>query len=82
MELGATDAEAGRKTGAEVGLGVLAACSRGDHWEGVEGASPLTGVQAEGGHAPTGPSMEKLQNSCLDSQPLGHSGFRLRGLAL
>ena len=25
MELGATDAEAGRKTGAEVGLGVLAA---------------------------------------------------------
>ena len=46
-----------------------------------DGASPLTGVQVEGGLASTGPSMEK-QNSCLDSQPLGHPGFRLRGLQI
>ena len=47
-----------------------------------DGASPLTGVQVEGGLAPTGPSIEKLQNSCLDSQAAGHPGFRLRGLPL
>ena len=32
-----------------------------------DGASPLTGVQVEGGFAPTGPSMEKLRNSCFNS---------------
>ena len=35
-----------------------------------DGASPLTGVQVEGGFAPTGPSMEKLRNSCLNSVPV------------
>ena len=35
-----------------------------------DGASPLTGVQVEGGFAPTGPSMEKLGNSCLYSVPV------------
>ena len=35
-----------------------------------DGASPLTGVQVEGGFAPTGPSMEKLGNSCLNSLPV------------
>lgn len=35
-----------------------------------DGASPLTGVQVEGGFAPTGPSMEKLGNSCLNSVPV------------
>ena len=47
---------------------------------GSEGdsTSPLTGVQVEGGFAPTGPSMEKLRNSCLDSEPVGHPGFRTR----
>ena len=39
---------------------------------GSEGdsASPLAGVQVEGGFAPTGPSMEKLGNSCLYSVPV------------
>ena len=39
---------------------------------GSEGdsASPLTGVQVEGGFAPTGPSMQKLGNSCLHSVPV------------
>ena len=39
---------------------------------GSEGdsTSPLTGVQVEGGFAPTGPSMEKLGNSCLNSLPV------------
>ena len=115
MELGATNVEAGRKTGAEVGLGVLAAetgaaeeitgkewkvgvterslfchtlsclvgscalsiallvCSSTVGWEQLEegweedstlvakvgsegdGASPLTGVQVEGGFAPHRP---------------------------
>ena len=41
-----------------------------------DGASPLTGVQVEGGFAPTGPGMEKLGNSCFYSQPVGHPGFR------
>ena len=43
---------------------------------GSEGdsASPLTGVQVEGGFAPTGPSMEKLGNSCMNSEPVGHPG--------
>ena len=41
-----------------------------------DGASPLTGVQVEGGFAPTGPGMEKLRNSCLYSQPVGHLGSR------
>ena len=35
-----------------------------------DGASPLTGVQVEGGFAPTGPSMEKLGDSCLNSEPV------------
>ena len=35
-----------------------------------DGASPLTGVQVEGGFAPTGPSMEKLRNSRLNSVPV------------
>ena len=39
-----------------------------------DGASPLTGVQVEGGFAPTGPGMEKLGNSCFYSQPVGHPG--------
>ena len=39
---------------------------------GSEGdsASPLTGVQTEGGFAPTGPSMKNLGNSCLNSVPV------------
>ena len=39
-----------------------------------DGASPLTGVQVEGGFAPTGPGMEKLGNSCVYSQPVRHPG--------
>ena len=35
-----------------------------------DGASPLTGVQVEGGFAPTGPGMEKLRYSCFNSQPV------------
>ena len=35
-----------------------------------DSASSLTGVQVERGFAPTGPSMEKLGNSCLDSKPV------------
>ena len=35
-----------------------------------DGAPPLTGVEVEGGFAPTGPSMEKLGNSCLNSLPV------------
>ena len=39
---------------------------------GSEGdsASALTGVQVEGGFAPTGPSMKNLGNSCLNSVPV------------
>ena len=43
---------------------------------GSEGdsTSPITGVQVEGGFATTGPSMEKLRNSCFNSLPVGHPG--------
>ena len=39
-----------------------------------DGASPLAGVQVEGSFSTTGPGMEKLRNSCLDSEPVGHPG--------
>ena len=41
-----------------------------------DGASPLAGVQVEGSFSTTGPGMEKLRNSCLYSQPVGHLGSR------
>ena len=39
-----------------------------------DGASPLTGIQVEGGFPPAGPGMEKLRNSCFNSKPVGHPG--------
>ena len=53
-----------RRGGKEESTWVAKVGSEGDS------ASPLTGVQVEGGFAPTGPSMEKLGNSCLYSVPV------------
>ena len=50
-----------RRGGKEESTWVAKVGSEGDS------ASPLTGVQVEGGFAPTGPSMEKLRNSCFNS---------------
>ena len=53
-----------RRGGKEKSTWVAKVGSEGD------GASPLTGVQVEGGFATTGPSMEKLRKSCLNSVPV------------
>ena len=53
-----------RRSGKEESTWMTKVGSEGDS------ASPLTGVQVEGGFAPTGPSMEKLGNSCLNSVPV------------
>ena len=50
-----------RRGGKEESTWVAKVGSEGDS------ASPLTGVQVEGGFATTGPSMEKLRNSCFNS---------------
>ena len=57
-----------RRVGKEESTWVAKVGSVGD------GASPLTGVQVEGGLSPTGPGMEKLGNSCFYSQPVRHPG--------
>ena len=57
-----------RRGGKEKSTWVAKVGSEGD------GASPLTGVQVEGGFPPAGPGMEKLRNSCFNSLPVGHPG--------
>ena len=58
---GALDGSSWRRGGKEESTWVAKVGSEGDS------ASPITGVQVEGGFATTGPSMEKLRNSCFNS---------------
>ena len=88
MELGATDAEAGRKTGAEVGLGVLAAeTGAAEEMEGGNHRRKLVLPHAEllGGQMHTvycslcllfhgGVGLEQLEEGWEGGQHLGGQG--------